>query len=183
MPSPKKKTSRNTWARIAAFFVLKRLKAVPDSPLDFIRLLLMPEDWLLVMPVEATAFDLVMPYCLQLQERNKVVRLNLLVPDEFRHWVKTTHKLKVQPYHKQDLHIGIFPRSSLLQRLRNLHPTVVVDLSPMPTPLSLSVCGLSGASIRGTFSRNVGDTIFNFIVESRAVELKDRYNALFTYLA
>ena len=180
---PSQKLTRNTWARVAAFFISHRLKSATDSPLDFARLFTEPKDWLLVMPAEANAFDAAMPLCLELIENLKGVRLHLFVPYDFRHWVITSPHLKVHPFHQQDLHLRCFPRSSLLRRLRDIHPVVAVDLSPCPTPLSLSVCGLSGATIRGSISRNIGDAIFNFLVKSRARELGDRYRALFAYLS
>ncbi len=178
-----KRTTRNTWAKIAAFLILRRLKSIPDSPLDFRRLLREPKDWLLVMPAEANAFDAVLPLCLELLERLKGVRLHLLVPYDFRHWITvTTPKLKVHPFHRQDLFLGRFPRRALLERLHNLKPDIAMDLSPIPTPLSLAVVGLTGARVRGAISRQYGDDIFNFLVRSRAEELEDRYRALFAYL-
>lgn len=174
---------RNAWARLAAFLIIRRLKSVPDSPLDFDRLISKPEDWLLVMPVEANAFDAAVANCRELLEAVKGVRLHLLVPSEFRHWVKTSPNLKVHPFHRQDLFLRRFPRRSLLQRLRRLEPVVAVDLSPNPTPFSLFVCGLSGAKIRGSLSRAHGDAVFNFIVKTRAGEIADRYRALFAYLS
>jgi len=119
-----------------------------------------------------------------LMENLKGIRLHLLVPNDFRYWVTvTTPKLKVHPFNKQDLLLGQFPRRSLLERLRNLKPEVAMDLCPMPTPLSLSVIGASGARVRGAISRKFGDDIFNFLVQSRAVELEDRYRAFFAYLS
>ena len=142
-----------------------------------------PKDWLLVMPAEANAFDAVLPLCLELLERLKGVRLHLLVPYDFRHWITvTTPKLKVHPFHRQDLFLGRFPRRALLERLHNLKPDIAMDLSPTPTPLSLAVVGLSGARVRGAISRPFGDDIFNFLVRSGAEELEDRYRALFAYL-
>jgi len=175
---------RNTWARIAAFLVKRRLKSVPDSPLDFFRLLNEPKEWLLVMPADANVFDMVLPLCLELLERLNNVRLHLLVPYDFLHWVTVNSpNLKVHPFHKQDLFLGRFPRRTLLERLKNLiRPDVAVDLSPIPTPLSLIVCGLSGAKIRGSIARQYGDDIFNFLVQSGAVNLEDRYRALFACL-
>lgn len=174
---------RNAWARVVAFFVLRQLRVTPDSPLDFDRLFTKPEDWLLVMPVEANAFDVAMSHCRKLQEHLQGVRLHLLVPYEFRHWVRTAPDLKVHPFHRQDLFLGRIPRSMLLQRLHRLGPTVAVDLSPWPTPLSLCACGLSGARIRGSLSRAHGDDIFNFLVKTRAGDIGERYRALFAYLA
>lgn len=181
--STSQKLTRNVWARLAAFFVSRRLKTSPNSPLDFARLITEPKDWLLVMPAEANAFDAAMPLCLELLENVKGIRLHLFVPYEFRHWVNTSAHLKVHPFHRQDLFLGRFPKSSLLQRLRDIRPAIAVDLSPRPTPLSLCACGLVGAPIRGSISRKVGDTIFNFLVKSRAWELRDRYRALFAYLS
>jgi len=178
-----KKIMRNAWARIAAFFIVRRLKSSPDSPLDFGRLIDKPEDWLLVMPVEANAFDAAVSNCEMLLKTLKGVRLHLLVPNEFRHWVKTTPNLKVHPFYRQDLFLGRFPKSALLQRLRKLEPTVAVDLSPRATPLSLFACGLSGAKIRGSLSRLDGDAVFNFLVKTRAGKIGDRYRALFAYLS
>jgi len=182
-PAPKN-TSRNTWAKIAAFLVKRRMKSVPDSPLDFFRFMKEPKDWLLVMPAEANVFDLVLPLCLELLERLGEVRLHLLVPYDFLHWVTVTSpKLKVHPFHRQDLFLGRFPRRPLLERLRNLvRPEVTMDLCPDPTPLSLTVCGLSGAKVRGAMARQQGDDIFNFLVQSGAVDLEDRYRALFACL-
>lgn len=177
------KIMRNAWARIAAFFILRRLKSVPDSPLDFGRLIEKPEDWLLVMPVDANAFDAAMSNCKELLANVKGVRLHLIVPYEFRHWVTTSPFLKVHPFHRQDLFLGRFPRRSFLQRIRRLSPAVALDLSPRPTPLSLSACGLCGAQVRGSLSRIDGDAIFNFLVKTRAGELRDRYRALFAYLS
>ena len=54
---------RNIWARITALLVLRRLKATPDSPLDFGRLTDQPEDLLIVMPVESGAFDAALANC------------------------------------------------------------------------------------------------------------------------
>jgi hypothetical protein len=67
--------------------------------------------------------------------------------------------------------------------LHNLKTEVAMDLCPFPTPLSLSVIGASGARVRGTFSRKHGDAIFNFLVQSGAEELEDRYRAFFAYLS
>jgi hypothetical protein len=175
---------RNVWARIAAFFVKRRLKSVPDCPLDFFRLLNEPKEWLLVMPAEANVFDLVLPLCLDLLGRLNNVRLHLLVPYDFLHWVTVSSpNLKVHPFHKQDLFLGRFPRRPLLDRLTNLiKPDVAVDLSPQPTPLSLTVCGLSGAKIRGSIARAQGNDVFNLLVESGAANLEDRYRALFACL-
>jgi hypothetical protein len=181
---PKKKQTRNTWARLAAFLLLRRMKSVPDSPLDFMRLIHEPKDWLLVMPAEANAFDAVLPFCLELLENLKGVRLHLLVPYDFRHWITiNSPKIKVHPFHKQDLIWGHFPRRALIERLHNLKPEVVMDLSPQPTPLSLYASALSGARIRGAISRKYGDEIYNFLVHSRAEEIGERYRALFAYLA
>lgn len=174
---------RNAWARVVAFFVMRRLRANPDSPLDFDRLFKKPEDWLMVMPVEANAFDAAMAHCRRLQEHLQGVRLHLLVPYEFRHWVRTAPDLKVHPFHRQDLFLGRIPRNTLLHRLHRLGPAVAVDLSPWPTPLSLCACGLSGARIRGALSREYGDDIFNFLVKTRAGDIGERYRALFAYLA
>jgi hypothetical protein len=178
-----KKVMRNLWARIAAFIILRRIQSIPDSPLDFGRLMEQPEDWLIMMPVEANAFDAAMMYCRELLESLKGVRLHLVVPDEFRHWVTTSPSLKVHPFHRQDLFLGRFPRHSFLQRVRRIGPVVAVDLSPCSTPLSLSVCGLCGARVRGSLSRVDGDAVFNFLVKTRAGELGDRYRALFAYLS
>ncbi len=181
--SKPKRTSRNLWTRLATFLVKRRLKSVPDSPLDFTRFFREPKDWLLVMPAEADAFDKVLPLCLELLESAKGVRLHLLLPYDFRHWVTiTTPKLKVHPFHRQDLFLGRFPRRPLLKRLNGLKPEVAVDLSPDATPLSLSACGLSGARVRGTISRQYGDEVFNFVVQSGAAELGERYRVLFAYL-
>lgn len=182
--SPKMSNQRNAWTRIVAWLVCRRLKTVPDSPLDFIRLFREPKDWLVVMPSEANAFDTVLPFILELMEKLKGIRLHLLVPYDFRHWITvTTPKLKVHPFHKQDLLLGRFPRRALLERLHNLKTEVAMDLSPIPTPLSLAVIGASGARVRGSFSRPHGDAIFNFLVQSRAEELEDRYRAFFAYLS
>ncbi len=182
-PTPPKKKTRDTWTKITAFFLARRLKSVPDSPLDFTRFFREPKDWLLVMPAEASAFDDVLPRCLELVENRKGVRLHLLVPYDFRHWVTvSTPKLKVHPFHRQDLFLGRFPRRSLINRLHNLKPEVAMDLSPDPTPLSLSACTLSGAPVRASLSRKLGDNLFNFLVQSRAVDLRDRYRIFFAYL-
>jgi hypothetical protein len=162
----------------------RRLRTIPDSPLDFIRLFREPKDWLLVMPVEAYAFDKVLPFIMELMENLKGARIHLLVPYDFRHWVTvTTPKLKVHPFHKQDLVLGRFPRRTLLDRMHNLKPEVAMDLCPDPSPLSLSVIGASGARVRGSISRKHGDAIFNFLVQSGAEELEDRYRAFFAYLS
>ncbi len=180
--TPATKT-RNFWARIAAFFMRRRLKNVPDAPLDFMRLFHEPKDWLLVMPAEANAFDAILPLCLELLENVKGIRLHLLLPYDFRHWVTVSSpKLKVHPFHKQDLIFGRFPRRSLLDRLQNLKADIAMDLCPNPTPLSLCVCGSVGARVRGSMSRKYGDEIFNFLVQSRAEDIGDRYRVLFAYL-
>ena len=174
---------RNIWARITALLVLRRLKATPDSPLDFGRLTDQPEDWLIVMPVESGAFDVALVNCKDLIARVRGIRLHLLVPFEFRHWVETTPFLKVHPYEKKDLFWRRFPRQELLQRLRRLTPAVALDLCTTPSPLSLAVTGLSGARVRGSLARTQGDSIFNLLIESRAGEIGDRYRALFAYLS
>ncbi|MCX6639492.1 MAG: hypothetical protein NTW14_03300 [bacterium] len=174
---------RNTWAKIAAFIVLRRLKNTPDSPLDFARFFQKPENWLLVMPAEAKAFDAAMVYCLELLQNVPGIHLHLLVPQDFLHWVHVSPYLKVHPYDSQDLRLGRFPRDSLLQRLKRLNPAVAMDLSPHPTPLSLSICGLIGARVRGAFSREYGDAIFNFLVKTRAGDIGEQYRALFAYLS
>lgn len=182
--TPKKNKPRNTWTRIVAWLVRRRLKSVPDSPLDFVRLFSEPKDWLLVMPAQANAFDDVLPHIMKLMENVKGIRVHLLVPIEFRYWVTvTTPKLKVHPFNKQDLVLGKFPRRALLERLHNLKTEVAMDLCPDPTPLSLSVIGASGARVRGAFSRPYGDAIFNFLVRSGAEKLEDRYRAFFAYLS
>jgi hypothetical protein len=181
--TPTQNKTRNTWTRIVAWFIGRRLRSVPDSPLDFVRFFHEPKDWLLVMPAEANAFDVVLPLIMELMENLKGVRLHLLVPYDFRHWITvTTPKLKVHPFHKQDLRLGRFPRRALLDRLHNLKTEVAMDLCPHTTPLSLSVIGASGARVRGSFSRPYGDGIFNFLVRSGAEQLEDRYRAFFAYL-
>ncbi len=174
---------RNAWARIAAFIVQKRLKSDPDSPLDFIRVIQEPQNWLLIMPVEANAFDAAVKHCREYLADLKRVRFHLLVPQEFQHWVETSPSLKVHPFDRKDLFLNRFPRRSLLRRLRRIDPTVVLDLSPSPTPLSLSVSGLCGARIRGALSRSYGDAVFNLLIKSGAGEIGDRYRALFAYLS
>jgi hypothetical protein len=178
-----KQFTRNTWARIAAFFILKRLKSTLDSPLDFSRLKDQPEDWLLIMPVEANAFDTALKNCKEFLDKTDGVRMHLLVPLEFRYWEKTSPVLKVHPYERQDLFLGRFPKQDLLRRIVKLKPTVALDLSPYPTPLSLTASGLCGARMRGALSRNFGDGIFNFLIKSGARNLEDRYRALFAYLS
>lgn len=174
---------RNTWARITTRLILRRLKSNPDSPLDFARFFRKPEDWLLVMPLEANAFDSAAMHCRALLEQLEGVSMHLLVPFEFRHWVKTSPKLKVVPFHKKDLFLGYFPRRALLERLRRIDPAVALDLNPWPTPLSLCACGQSGARVRGSLSRTEGDAVFNFLVKARNGEIGERYRALFAYLS
>ncbi len=174
---------RNTWARIAAFLVMRRMQYASDSPLDFNRLMEQPEDWLLVMPAEANAFDLAIRNCKDFLSRIEGVRMHLLVPYEFRYWEKTTAILKVYPYERHDLVLGRFPRQELMQRIAKLKPAVALDLCPYPTPLSLTASGLSGARVRGSLSRKQGDGIFNLLIKSGAGNIEDRYNALFSYLS
>ncbi|TKJ37608.1 hypothetical protein CEE37_13935 [candidate division LCP-89 bacterium B3_LCP] len=173
---------RNLWTRVVSFFILRQLKTNPDSPLDFDRLFKEPESWLLFMPAEAVAFDAAMKYCRELLEQIEGVRLHLIVPYEFRHWVRTTQNLKVHPYSHQDLIMKRIPRNSLLRRLRRLEPAIAVDLNPWPTPLSLCICGLCGARVRGAVSRKQGDAVFNFLVKTGSGEIGDQYRALFAYL-
>ncbi|RJP75402.1 MAG: hypothetical protein C4524_11835 [Candidatus Zixiibacteriota bacterium] len=175
---------RTIWVRIAAFFLRRQLKTGPDAPLDFARLLNEPKDWLLVMPAEANAFDAALPLCLDLLERVQGIRMHLLVPHDFRHWITVkTPMLKVHPFHPQDLIWGRFPRRALIERLHNLKPDVAMDLSPLPTPLSLYACAHSGAQVRGAISRKYGDEVFNFLVQSGAEDIGERYRTLFAYLS
>jgi hypothetical protein len=182
-PGKIEKFLRNTWAKIAAKIVLRRLKNAPDSPLDFDRFFHQPENWLLVMPADAIAFDAAMVHCLELLQNVPGIHLHLLVPFDFKHWVRTSPYLKAHPYEAQDLFLGRFPRNELIQRMKRLNPAVVMDLCPHPTPLSLAVCGLIGARVRGAFSREYGDAIFNFLVKTRAGEIGEQYRALFAYLS
>ena len=174
---------RNIWARLTALLVMRRLKTTPDSPLDFGRLTDQPEDWLIVMPVESGAFDAALVNCKEFIAKVRGIRLHLLVPFEFRHWVETSPFLKVHAYEKKDLFWRRFPRQELLRRLRRLTPAVALDLCPRPIPLSLAVTGLCGARVRGSLARTQGDGIFNLLIESRAGEIGDRYRTLFAYLS
>ncbi len=177
-----KNFARNIWAWIAALLVLRRLKSVPNSPLDFDRLTHKPENWLLIMPVEAVAFDKAIKKCKEFLASVDGICMHLLVPFEFRHWERSSSNLKVHPYERQDLFLGRFPRQALIRRIIKLNAAVALDLCPYPTPISLIASGLCGARVRGSLSRRWGDRIFNFLIESRAGNLEDRYRALFAYL-
>jgi len=177
-----KKFTRNLWAQIAAFFAVRWLKPGPDSPLDFTRLVDGCHDWLLIMPADANAFRTAIGQCEEVLAKMSGVRFHLLLPLELRGVVKATSGMRLFSLNRHDLFLGVFPRSSLIQRLKEIQPQVALDLSPKATPLSLVVSGLSGAKVRGALARSQGNSIFNLLIESRSGELKDRYRALFAYL-
>jgi hypothetical protein len=174
---------RQIWARIAAFLIVRWLRTSPDPPLDFSRLIEDRQNWLLIMPAEANAFETAMTQGREFLSRMIDVRFYLLVPNAYRHWVQAKPDLKVLPYDRKDLFLGRFPRSTLLKRLRKIHPAVALDLCPRPSPLSLIVCGLCGARVRGALARPQGDAVFNLLIKSGARDLGERYRALFAYLS
>lgn len=173
----------NIWARITAFFVIRRLKTSPDSPQDFGRLVNSRQNWLLIMPAEANAFEEALSPIREFLLTIRDIRFYLLVPTQFHYWVESTPDLKVLPFDRRDLFWGRFPRRTLLERLRKIHPAVTLDLCPKPSPLSLAVSGLCGARVRGALSRTQGDAVFNLLIKSRAGDLEGRYRALFAYLS
>ncbi len=174
---------RNIWAHIAAFFITHRLKADPDSPLEFSRLVTSPQRWLLIMPAEMYAFEEALSRLQDFLSTLSGVRFYLLLPGFLEDRVQPTPDLKVIPYDRQDLFFRRFPRRALLKRLQRLRPAVVLDLCPRPSPFSLTASGLCGARIRGALSRMQGDGVFNLLIKSRAGNLGERYRALFAYLS
>jgi hypothetical protein len=174
---------RNVWAHIAAFFIAHRLKTSPDPPLDFSRLVNSPQRWLLIMPAETHAFEEALSQLKDFLLTLSGVRFYLLLPGFLQDRVQPTPDLKVIPYDRQDLFFRRFPRRVLLKKLQRIHPAVVLDLCPRPTPFSLAASGLCGARFRGALSRIQGDGIFNLLIKSRAGDLGERYRALFAYLS
>ncbi|MBU1882371.1 hypothetical protein KKA08_10055, partial [bacterium] len=140
-----KKFARNIWAQIAAFFAVRWLKPAPDSPLDFTRLVDGCHDWLVIMPEDASAFQTAIRQCEEVLAKMTGVRFHLLLPLELRGVVEATSEMRLFSLNRNDLFLGVFPRSSLIQRLQEIQPQIALDLSPRATPLSLVASGLSGA--------------------------------------
>ncbi|MDZ7374909.1 MAG: hypothetical protein ONB23_13210 [candidate division KSB1 bacterium] len=153
------------------------------EPVEWTRLLALPGGRILVcLPDVYEAFLLTWRTLLELRVDRG--RLAVVAPKAFLQAMGSPGGEKRVGYESKDVNVVGLAKKRLVQRVRELHPGVAIDLSGGVLPLTGHLCLRSGAAVRASLGDCPAPEVYNFFVRlSGAADHGQRIRVLLTYLS